>query len=101
MELGSQELCNLHSSSNTIWVNKSRRMGWTGHVARVKGKGGDYRVLVGIPKGKRPSGTPRRRWECNTKIYLQEMGLADTNWMELAQDGNRLRGTCEEGLCPI
>ena len=31
-----------------------------------------YRVLVGIPEGWRPHGTPRRRWENNIKIDLQE-----------------------------
>jgi hypothetical protein len=35
---------------------------------------GVYRVLVGKPEGKRPLGTPRRRWEDNIKMDLQEMG---------------------------
>jgi hypothetical protein len=48
-------------------VNKSRRMRWAGYVART-GDGRDvYRVLVGRPKGKRPLGRPRRRWEDNIK----------------------------------
>ena len=34
-----------------------------------------YRVLVGKPKGKRPLGRPRRRWEDNIKTDLQEVGL--------------------------
>jgi hypothetical protein len=33
-----------------------------------------YRVLVGKPDGKRPLGRPRRRWEDNIKMDLQEMG---------------------------
>ena len=37
--------------------------------------GGDaYRVLVGKPEGKRPLGGPRRRWEDNIKMNLQEVG---------------------------
>ena len=36
---------------------------------------GVYRVLVGKPEGKRPLGRPRRRWEDNIKMDLQEMGL--------------------------
>jgi hypothetical protein len=35
---------------------------------------GVYRVLVGKPEGKRPLGTPRRRWEDNIKIDTQEEG---------------------------
>jgi len=34
---------------------------------------GVYRVLVGIREGKRPLGSPRRRWEDNTKMHLQEV----------------------------
>jgi hypothetical protein len=35
---------------------------------------GVYRVLVGKPEGKRPLGIPRRRWEDNIKMDLQEVG---------------------------
>jgi len=35
---------------------------------------GVYRVLVGKPEGKTPLGRPRRRWEDNIKMDLQEMG---------------------------
>ena len=35
---------------------------------------GVYGVLVGKPDGKRPLGRPRRRWEDNIKMYLQEVG---------------------------
>jgi len=37
-------------------------------------KRGVYRVLVGRPEGKRPLGKPRRRWEDNIKMNLQEVG---------------------------
>jgi len=47
---------------------------------------GLYRVLVGKPEGKRPLGKPRRRWENNIKMDLQEVGCRDSDWMELAQD---------------
>ena len=65
-------------------VVKSRRMRWEGHVARV-GKG-VYRVLVGKPEGKKPLGRPRRRWEDNIKMDLQEVERACGDWMELAED---------------
>ena len=48
-------------------------------------------VLVGKPDGKRPLGRPRRRWEDNIKMDLQEVAKACGDWMELAQDRDRLR----------
>jgi hypothetical protein len=44
-----------------------------------------YRVLVGKPKGKRPLGRPRRRWEDDIKTDLQEVGCGGMDWIELAQ----------------
>jgi len=52
---------------------------------------GVYRVSVGKPEGKRPLGRPRRRWEDNIKIDLQEVGGGCGDWMELAQDRDRWR----------
>ena len=50
-----------------------------------------HRVLVGKPERKRPLGRPRRRWEDNIKIDLQEVGGSFGDWMELAQDRDRWR----------
>jgi hypothetical protein len=47
---------------------------------------GVYRVLVGRPKGKRPLGRPRRRWEYKIKLDLREIGIDAANWIHLAQD---------------
>ena len=52
---------------------------------------GVYRVLVGKPEGKRPLGRPRRRWEDNIKMYLQEVGCEGMDWIELAQDRDSWR----------
>jgi len=52
---------------------------------------GVYRVLVGKPEGKRPLGKPRRRWEDNIKMDLQEVGCRGLDWVELAQDKDRWR----------
>ena len=49
-------------------------MRWAGHVARMGERRGVYRFLVGKPEGKRPLGRPRRRWEDNIKMNLQEVG---------------------------
>jgi hypothetical protein len=50
-----------------------------------------HRVLVGKREGKRPLGRPRRRWEDNIKLNLQEVGGNHRNWMQLAQDRDRWR----------
>ena len=50
-----------------------------------------YRILVGNPEGKRPLGRPRRRWEDNIKMNLQEVGFGGMDWIELAQDRDRWR----------
>ena len=50
-----------------------------------------YRVLVGKPEGKKPLGKPRRRWEDNIKMDLQEVGRGGMAWIELAQDRERWR----------
>ena len=47
---------------------------------------GVCRVLVGKPEGKRPHGRPRRRWEDNIKMDVQEVGCGGMDWIELAQD---------------
>jgi len=49
------------------------------------------RVLVGKPEGKRPLGRPRRRWEDNIKMDLQEVVGDGEDWMELAQHRDRWR----------
>jgi hypothetical protein len=50
-----------------------------------------YRVLVGKPEGKRPFGRPRRRWEDNIKMDLQEVGCVVMEWIELVKDTDRWR----------
>ena len=52
---------------------------------------GVHRVLVGKPEGKRPMGRPRRRWEDNIKLDLQEVEGSCGDWMELAQDRDSWR----------
>jgi hypothetical protein len=72
--LHNEELNDLYSSPNIIRVIELRRMRWAGHVARMGEKRGAYRILVGRPEGRRPLGRPRRRWESNIKMNLQEVG---------------------------
>jgi hypothetical protein len=50
---------------------------------------GVYRCLVGKPEVKRPLGRPRRRWEDNIKVDLQEVGCGGMDWIGLGQDRDR------------
>ena len=61
-------------------------------MARMVEGRGVHRVLVGKPEGKRPLGRPRRRWEDNIKMVLQEVGGGCGDLMELAEDRDRWRG---------
>jgi len=90
-KLYNEELSDLYSLPNIVWVVKSTRMIWAGHVARMGEGRSLHRVLVGKPEGKRPLGRPRRRWEDNIKMNLQEVGGGCEDWMELAQDRDRWR----------
>ena len=90
-KLHNEELNDLYCSPNVVRVIKSRRMRWTGHVARMEEGRSVHKVLVGKPEGKRPLGRPRRRWDDNIKIDLQEVGKGCGGWMELAEDRDRWR----------
>jgi hypothetical protein len=52
---------------------------------------GAYRVLVGTAEGRRPLGRPRRRWEDNIKMDLQEVGWEGMDGIDMAQDRDRWR----------
>ena len=45
-----------------------------------------YKILTGKPTGKRPLGRPKRRWEGNIRIDLEEIGINAGNWVDSAQD---------------
>ena len=60
-------------------------------MARMEDGRDVHRVLVGKPEANRPLGRPRRRWEDNIKMNLQEVGGGYGDWMELAQDRDRWR----------
>jgi hypothetical protein len=102
-KLHNEELNDLYSLPNIVRVIKSRRMRWAGHVARMGEDRGVHRVLVGKLEGNRPLGRPRRRWEDNIKMDLQEVGEGREDWMELAHDRDRwwaLVGTVRDFRVP-
>ena len=77
---------------------KLRRMGWAEHVALTGKRKGVYRVLVGKPERKRPVGRPRRRWEDNIKMDLQEVVCWVLDQIDVAQSRNRWRAPVNEVL---
>ena len=58
-------------------------------MVRMEEGRGVHKVLVGKPEGKRPLGKPRRRWEDNINMDLEEVGRGCGDWMELVQDRDR------------
>ena len=61
-------------------------MRWAGHVARMEESRSALKILTGKPTGLRPLGGPRRRWEDNIRIDLEEIGINVGSWDDSAQD---------------
>jgi hypothetical protein len=74
---------------NIIIIGKKNDMGWACSTYGRKKR--CAQGLVGEPEEKRTLGRPRRRWEDNIKMDLQEVGRGFWDWMELAQDRDRWR----------
>jgi hypothetical protein len=72
-------------------------MRWERHVARMRKRNGIYKDMVRKPEGRRPFGRPRRGWEDNIKMDLQEVGWEEawtgSSWLRIGTSG----GTCECG----
>jgi hypothetical protein len=72
-KLHNEDLHDLYSSLNIIWVINSRRMRWVGHVA-----------------GKKSIGRPMCRWEDNIEMDFQDVGWG-MDWIDMAQEKDRWR----------
>jgi hypothetical protein len=76
----------LYSSPSIIRIIKSRRMRWTGNVARMGEKRNANRLLVTRLEGNRPLRRARHRWVHNITLSLREVGWGDVDWVGLARD---------------
>jgi hypothetical protein len=92
-KLHNEELHILYSSPTIIRMIKSKRMRWTGHVARMaeveEEEKNAYRILVEKREGKRPLGRPRRRWVDSVKMDLRQDGVVWTGsiWLRIGTSG--------------
>ena len=64
-------------------------MGWA--CSTVVARRGVYRVLAWKPERKRPLGRPRHRWNDNIKVDIQKVGFEGMDWIDVAQNRDRLR----------
>ena len=87
--LHNEELNDLYASPKIFLVIKSREMRCARQVACIGERRDVYRVFVGKPEGKIALGKPRRRWENDIKMDLQEVGCAGMDWIELALERAR------------
>ena len=72
----------MYRSPNIVGVIKSRRLRWARHVARMEESRSAFKILTGKPTGKRPLGWPRRIWEDNIRMYLEEIDINAGNWVD-------------------
>ena len=62
---------------------RSRRLRWAGQVARTEEEGRSaFKIVTGNPTGKRPLGRPRRRWEENIRMDVEEININAGNWID-------------------
>ena len=83
----------MYRSPNIVRVIQSRRLIWAGHVGRSA-----FKILTGKPTVKRPLGRPRRRWEDNIRMDLEDIGINAGNWVDSAQDRNYWRALVNAAL---
>jgi len=86
-----EELNVQYPSPNNIWVIKSKRMKWTGHVTCMAERRIAYRFSVGKSDGERLHGKPWRRWKNNIKTDFQGVRSRVMEWIDLAQDRDSWR----------
>ena len=80
----------MYRSVNIVRI-KSIRLRWVGHVDRMEEGRSAFKILTGKPTGKRPQGRPRRRWEDNIRMDLEEIGIHAWNLVVSTQGRDHWR----------
>ena len=57
-----------------------------------------HKILAGKATGNVPLGRPRRRWEDNIRMQLEEICIDAENWVDSAQDRNYWRALVNAAL---
>ena len=86
----------MYRSPNIVWVIKSRRLRWEGHVVRIEDGRSAFKILTRKPTEKRPLERPRSRWKDNIRMDLEEIDAG--NWVDSAQDRNYWRAIVNAAL---
>ena len=76
-------VCTVHLKQSVV---KSRRIRWTGHIARMEEGRSSFKILTGKPTEKRLLGRPRRTWEDIITKDHKDTGINMRNWLHFAQD---------------
>jgi hypothetical protein len=90
-KLHNEELHNLYSSPDIIRQVKSRRMRWTGHVARLGEERKLYKVLVGKPEERDHLEDQGVGVKTGSEWILGRLAWGGVDWIRLAQDKDRWR----------
>ena len=88
-KLHNEELNDLYCSPKIVREIKVEKNEMGGSCSAYGGE--ERRFGGGKPEGKKTLGRPRRRWEDNIKMDLQDVGCGGMDWIELAQDRDRWR----------
>ena len=96
--LYNEELQSLYRSPIIVRVIKSKRLRWAMHVTRMEESWSAFKLLTDKPTGKRPLWRPRRRWEDNIRMDLEEIGINAGNCVDSAQDRNYWRALVNAAL---
>ena len=81
-----------------VRVINSRRLRWAGQITRMNEGSTALKNLTGKPTGKRPLGSPRRRWKDNIIMTIREVCINTRNWVDSAQDRDYWRGLVNAAL---
>ena len=91
MEKNENDNYDLYCSPIIIRVMKSRSMCWAENVAPMGDGRDEHRVLLRKPEGKKQLGIPRRRWENNIRMGVQEVGYGGMDLNNVALNRDRWR----------